>query len=91
MDDTPRLIKAKDLKKTDRWKVSLEQRMYNIVTDILDLDPDGTQTSPLFKNTILVFEGETTFIMMDKEADVFRLVHVPFNEWVKKHIEFSNL
>lgn len=89
--NTPSLIKAKDLKKTDRWKVRLEQRSYNIVTDLLDLDPDGSQTSALFKDTILVFEGEDSFIMLDKEADVFRLEHVPWDEFIRKHIEFKHV
>lgn len=90
MDNSPTLIKAKDLKKTDRWKYSLTDRFYNIVTELYDLDPDHLQTSPVFQNKILVLEGCKQFCL-DKESDVFRLEHVPFNERVKKHIEFSNL
>lgn len=90
MDDTPTLIKAKDLKKTDRWKYSLSDRSYNIVTELYDLDPDQSQTSPHFKNKLLVLEGCKQFCL-DKEAEVFRIEHIPFDEFIRKHIEFKHL
>lgn len=86
--NTPTLIKAKDLKKMDRWKYSLNDRLYNIVTELHDLDPNQSQTSPLFQNKILVLEGCKQFCL-DKEAEVFRLEHIPFDEFCHKHIEFK--
>jgi len=88
--NTPTLIKAKDLKVTDRWKASLSDRMYNIVTQLYDIDPDRSQTSPMFQNKILVLEGCKEFLL-DKNADVFRFEHVPFDEFIRKHIEFKHL
>lgn len=88
--NTLELIKAKDLKPTDRWKYSLADRSYNIVTQLCDLDPDGSQVSPFFRNKILVLEGRKEFCL-DKEADVFRLKHIPFDVWIHEHIDFGHL
>jgi hypothetical protein len=84
--NTPTLIKAKDLKVNDRWKKSLSDRLCSIVTQLYDIDPDQSQTSPMFQNKILVLEGNKEFLL-DKNADVFRFEYVTFYEFITKYLK----
>ena len=65
------LIEAKDLKIGDLFKLRKAKRIWNTVTQIVDLDPEGKRESQYFKNKLLILDGCRQF-GLDKSREVIR-------------------